>query len=784
MGVRLSPGQLARLSPAKRALLEKRISGALRAAPAPTLRRQHAQVAPLTRPQHGVWISEQSRGGGPLWNLSDAFRLRGALDEHCLRQAIAVSFQRHEVLRSQVTRGAEPALEVTDVTLPWALIDLTAHSREEVEREGQRLANECAQVTIDMHCAPLLRVTLIRLDAQRRLLVLVVHHIVGDGWSFGALMTEIQHSYAALADGRAPQLPPLPIQFNDYALWFAAQRAAADEVAAKAGQLAALLRGAPPLVTFPTDASRPAVLPVRGAIHRLVLPEATVTAIHALARKLGVSLFTTLLAALKVLLSRCSGQQDVVVGAASANREPPETEALAGMFVNVLVYRTDVADDPSFAELAQRVHAMGVKLLGARSVAFEEVLTALQLPHDASHQPLFQVGFAHQNWPFSMQALGAVRLERIGIHSGTVKYDVQFIVEERDAAMELAIEYSTALYRTDSIERLAEHYAVLLAGIAAAPQQRISCLPLLSAAQRAVICQRFGAAAVAAYPQAQRCLHELFEAQVARVPQAIALECGSERLSYAQLNARANRLAHHLRSLGVRPDTCVALCVGRSIEMGLAILGVLKAGGAYVPLDPSHPVERLAGLLSDCGARVLLADRSAEGPVVPAGVHCVDLTEECAWRDAASSNPEPSARPEHLAYVIYTSGSTGTPKGVMVEHCHIARLFAAAEACGDFDGADVWPLFHSYGFDYSVWEMWGAWSHGARLVIVPLHIARAPEEYLRFLGSVGATVLNQTPSAFARLLPALGPRWSRPIACWSRRMPSVAATPWGWRFRT
>jgi amino acid adenylation domain-containing protein len=756
--MKLSPEQLARLSPAKRALLEKRISGELRAAPAATLRRQHARSAPLTRTQHGVWISEQHHGAGPLWNLSDAFRLTGALDAHHLRQALELSFQRHEALRSQVTRGVEPMLEVTDVALPFALIDLTAHPRAAVEREAQRLANQCAQVTIDMHRAPLLRVTLIRLDAQQHLLVLAVHHIVGDGWSFGALMAEIQHSYAALADGRVPQLPPLPIQFNDYALWFAAQRAAAaDEVAAKARQVAALLSGAPPLVTFPTDASRPAVLPLQGALQRLVLPQPTVTAVHALARKLGVSSFTTLLAALQVLLSRCSGLQDVVVGAASGNREPPETEPLVGMFVNPLVYRTDVADDPSFAELARRVHATGVKLLGARTVAFEEVLTVLELPRDASHQPLFQVGFAFQNWPFSMQALGTVRLERVGVHSGTAKYDMHFVVEERDAAMELAIEYNTALYRADTIERLAEHYAVLLAGIAAAPQQRISRLPLLSAAQRAVICRQFGAAAVDAYPQAQRCLHELFEAQVERGPEAIALEWGSERLSYAQLNARANRLAHHLRALGVQPDSRVALCVERGIEMAVVILAVLKAGGAYVPLDPSHPPERLTGLLTDCAPRVLLVDRSAEHLVLPAGVQAVDLSDARAWQDAASSNPEPYARPEHLAYVIYTSGSTGTPKGVMVEHRHVARLFAAAEICGNFDATDVWPLFHFYGFDYSVWEMWGAWTHGGRLVIVPLHIARAPEEYLRFLSNVGATVLNQTPSAFARLLPALGP---------------------------
>ncbi|HSE18628.1 MAG TPA: amino acid adenylation domain-containing protein, partial [Pyrinomonadaceae bacterium] len=464
----------------------------------------------------------------------------------------------------------------------------------------------------------------------------------------------------------------------------------------------------------------------------------------------SVTLFMLLLAVFKVLLLRYSGQQDIVIGADVANRNRAETENLIGFFVNMLVLRTDLSGDPTFHELLQRVREVCLEAYAHQDLPFEKLVEELQPERNLSYAPLFQVVFLFQNTPLKDLQLPELTLSPVGTESGTAKFDLVFGLVEADQRLVGNLEYSTDLFEAETIKRMLGHFHTLLAAVVADPAQRLATLPLLTEGEEQQLAEWSNSSRE--YPR-DTCIHQLFAEQVARTPEAVAVNFEAQQLSYRDLNTRANQLAHYLQGLGLGPESLVALYLDRSVEMVVAILAVLKAGAAYLPLDLSSPAERVAFMLRDAGASVLvtedrfLEDLSAAGAVK---IVCLD-TDQARIAEQSAEAPASGVGPENLAYVIYTSGSSGAPKGTLITHANVTRLLAATDAVFQFDEGDVWTLFHSYAFDFSVWEIFGPLLTGGRLVVVPYLVSRSPAEFYELLRREQVTVLNQTPSAFRQL---------------------------------
>ena len=507
------------------------------------------------------------------------------------------------------------------------------------------------------------------------------------------------------------------------------------------------LAGIPPLLELPADRPRPPLRSVRGGRSALRVPAGVADALDALGRREGGTMFMTLLAAFKAWLARYTGQPDLVVGTPIANRNQAEVEDLIGFFANTLVLRTDVSGDPSFRELLGRVREMALGASAHQDLPFERLVEILQPERNLSHTPLFQVMFVFQNAPLAPVATGDLRLIPLDPHSGTSKFDLTLETFVTGRQLGGVIEYSTDLFDESTISRLIDGFAALLQGAAADPGRRLSDLPLLSESERRML---LGSRETA--PLAD--LVDLFERQVAEHGREVALVDRNDFLTYGELDRRANRLARHLRSLGVGPESLVCLCLDRSSDLVVSILGVLKAGGAYVPLDPTYPEERLRMLIEDTASRVVVTRGALlPGTSVPGEARVVRLdveSEAIARQSGERLRIAPPA--DGAAYVIYTSGSTGAPKGVVVPRSNVVRLLTATDRWFGFGPADAWTLFHSYAFDFSVWELWGALLYGGRLVIVPQDTARSPEAFHELLRQEHVTVLNQTPSAFRQLL--------------------------------
>jgi len=714
---------------------------------------------PLSFAQQRLWFLDQLEPGLASYNIPTAVRLEGDLDVGALRRALTEMVRRHESLRTVFAESDGSPLQVILPPSPVALevVDLTGMAAEEREAEAGRLAAEEAQTPFDLSAGPLLRAGLVRVGEREHVFLLTMHHIVSDGWSLGVLIEEVGALYEAYLAGEESPLPELEVQYADYAAW---QRGwlQGEVLDRQLSYWREQLSGAPPVLELPTDRPRPAVQSMRGATHSFVLGEELTAGIKALSRSEGVTLFMTLLAGFQALLSRYTGQEDVSVGTPIAGRTRGEVERLIGFFVNTLVMRTDLSGGPTFRELLGRVREVTLGAYAHQEVPFEKLVDELEVERSLSHAPLFQVMFVLQNTGSGsggkkIAEVSGLRMSGMEAESNTSKFDLTLAVAEGREGLSASIEYSTELFEAESIERLAGHFERLLAAATADPDRRLSDLQILSPEERERVVEGFN-------PSRRRhtnpaTLHGLFERQAALSPHAVALSFDGLHLSYSELNARANRLARRLRSLGVGPESPVALYLDRSAEMVVAILAVLKAGGAYLPLDPAYPRERVLFAIEDAGADVLIT-RDGLGRGLPAR-HLVELDADW-WRldgEAEDDLPE-FASPENLAYVIYTSGSTGKPKGVQVTHANVARLFASAEPLFSFSASDVWTLFHSYAFDFSVWELWGALLYGGRLVVVPQMVARSAGAFLGLLEGEGVTVLNQTPSAFYQLMEADG----------------------------
>ncbi|MEG5038381.1 MULTISPECIES: amino acid adenylation domain-containing protein [unclassified Microcoleus] len=712
------------------------------------------QNIPLSFAQERLWFFDQLEPGNPFYNLCGAVRITGQLNAEALRQSIEKIIERHEVLRTAFAAVEGQPIQVVAAAGDWTLplIDLSDRSPDDREVEVQRLSASSAREPFDLGQSSLLRAKLLRLDETEHVLLLTVHHIVFDGWSLGVFLRELAEFYQAFSSNDLPLLSPLPIQYADFATW-QRQQLQGEILETQLGYWKQQLSGSLPILNLPTDFPRPAVQTFQGARQTWELPKDLSLALAGLGQQEKATLFMTLLAAFKTLLYRYTGQTDILVGSPIANRNRSEIEALIGFFVNTLVLRSDLNGNPTFRELLRSVREVALGAYAHQDVPIEKLVEELQPERDLSYSPLFQVGFALQNGLTQTLELPGLTLNSHEIDTGTANFDLMLFLEETERGLTATWEYSTNLFQPSTIARMHGHFQILLEGIIANADTRISELPLLSDRERHQLLIEWNNTQVD-YPK-DSTIHQLFEAQVERTPDAIAVVFEDQKLTYRELNKRANQVAHYLQKVGVKPEVLVGICTERSLDTIVGLLGILKAGAAYVPLDPANPSERNAFILQDASVSVLLTQEKLLGSLSKYSGQVVCLDADCpAIAQNSTDNPNSHPTAENLAYVIYTSGSTGQPKGVLVTHGNVVRLFAATQSWYNFSESDVWTLFHSYAFDFSVWEMWGALIYGGRLVIVPYLVARSPIAFYELLCRERVTVLNQTPSAFRQLMQA------------------------------
>jgi aspartate racemase len=681
-------------------------------------------VFPLSFAQQRLWFLDQLEPGSPLYNTPHAFRMSGILDVQALQQTFEAIVSRHESLRTTFSdvEGVPMQCIAEKGAISLPVIDLTSLPEADREGEAQRLAAEEFRRPFNLAQGPLLRLNLLRLSDKEHILLLTLHHIVTDGWSMGILVQEMATIYEAFSHGTVPSLPELPIQYADFAEW---QRKwlEGEMLESQISYWKEQLGGKLPIVELPTDHPRPAFQTYRGKKKTRVLPKTLHEALKALSHREGVTLFMTLLAAFQTLLHSYTGQDDIIVGSATANRNRLEIEGLIGFFVNTLVLRTDLSGNPTFRDLLKRVREVALGAYAHEDLPFEKLVEELQVPRDPSYNPLFQVMFVLQNVPMVSLQLSGITLTPLEAETDTAKFDLMLELTEGPEGLTSSIEYNTDLFESDTIERMAAHYQILLQGIVANPNARLSELPLLTDPERHQLLVEWKTTQTD-YPR-DKCIHELFEEQVERTPDAVALVFEDQRLTYKELNRRANQLAYHLRKHGVGPDALVGICMERSLEMVVGLLGILKAGGAYVPLDAVYPKERLEFMVKDTGIAVLLTQRRMI-PVIPAGILktlCLDTEWETVVGETDQNVPACSTA-DSLAYVMYTSGSTGTPKGVEVLQRGVVRLVINTNYAR-LNEKEIFLLMAPISFDASTFELWAGLLNGATCIVYPAGVPSA-----------------------------------------------------------
>ncbi|WP_315729290.1 non-ribosomal peptide synthetase [Bradyrhizobium sp. SZCCHNS2021] len=720
-------------------------------APPPLSVAARTSSIPLSYTQEPLWFLEQVGLVGTAYNMAGAVRLQGRVDIEALEEALQEIVRRHDILRTRfdAVNGQGAQIIENRSAFRCELIDLSAHGDQSSNEDVQRLIRNHANVRFDLRAGPLIRTTIVRLSDEEHLLLVNLHHIVADGWSVGVLLRELGHLYAGSTGSPQSPLSPLPVQYADYAIW---QR---DWLDGPVGERhldhwRRRLAGATTALSLPTDRPRPAVQSFAGAASCFVVPQDLSRQLSGLARRESASLYMVFLAAFSALLGRYSDQRDILVGSPVNGRSRPELEDLIGMFVNMLVMRCDLSGDPAFRDYLAAIKETALDAYAHQDLPFEKLVEALQPERDLSRQPLFQVCLSFENIPFDELELAGVTISPVAADQHlTAKFDLTLFVREATDGIACTFEYATDLFEAATIARLADHFVRLLQEIAARPEARLSELSLLSAVERQQLTAWSGDSV--AYPQ-DRCLHELFAEQAARDPGAPAAVMGDEELSYGALERRANRLAHHLRRLGVGPDVIVGLCVERSLDMVVGVLGILKAGGAYLPLDPRYPAERLAYMLEDARVPVLVTQSGLMQrlPATEAVVVQLDV-DASAIAGHAETAPAVSCDADHLAYVIYTSGSTGRPKGVMTSHRGIMNLADAQLDQLPLTAGDRILQFASISFDAAVWDLVMSWRVGAALVLAEQHDLMPGEPLRELLQRQRVTAVLLPPAALAAL---------------------------------
>ncbi|MEG4227994.1 amino acid adenylation domain-containing protein [Microcoleus sp. N9_B2] len=702
---------------------------------------------PLSFAQERLWFFDQLEPGNPFYNLCGAVRITGQLNAETLRQSIDKIIGRHEILRTAFAGGEKAQVQVIfdAKSFPLPLIDLSDRSPEKREKAAQELSVQEAQSPFDLTQPNLLRAKLLRLSEMEHTLLLSAHHIIFDGWSLGVFLREIAAFYEELSNKNLVAIPPLPIQYADFATW-QRQQMQGEILETQLTYWKQQLSGSTAVLNLPTDFSRPAVQSYKGDRQLFELPEQLTEAIRQLSHREKTTVFMTLLAAFKTLLYRYTGQEDILVGSPIANRNSSETESLIGFFVNTLVLRTDLNGNPTFRELLSRVREVALGAYAHQDVPFEKLVEELQPNRDLSHSPLFQVMFAFQNASEFALELPGLSLNCQQIHSGTANFDLTLELETTATGIRGWFEYSIDLFSPTTIARMAGHFQNLLESIVANSSARLSDLPMLAEAERHQLLFEWNNTGIN-YSQ-NGCVHRLFEVQAAKNPDAVAVQFECQSFTYRELNNRANQLAHYLLSLGVKPDAIVGVYMDRSLDAIVAILGVLKAGGAYLPLDPNYSKERLNFMLEDAGVQVLLTQTqlAANLPAQKITVICLDAEWERISQQH-QSNPDSAVGPENLAYIIYTSGSTGKPKGVMVQHHSLANYTQAASVEYGIEANDRILQFASLSFDVSAEEIYPCLTRGATLVLRENSMSDSISSFLQKCREWEITVLN-LPTAY------------------------------------
>ncbi len=702
----------------------------------------------LTEAQRELWFASQmSDEASCAYNECRQLHLRGALNQKALLGALQKVMSRHEALRTTLspdgnTQQVDPALKPEFSTLDWSGLAPDQHASRLEAFEAEEAARP-----FDLIRGPLLRARLIRLGEKHHVLAVSVHHIICDGHSLGIVLRELGEIYDAECRGTRDELAA-PLQLSEYVRRKSRQSATSAED--EKFWLSQFGQGAPTL-ELPTDHPRPSEWTFDGAIERVLLPVELADALKRVSGRHAGTLFTTLFAGCAILLHKLSGQNEMVIGIPQADRATEGGETLVGHCVNFLPLRAKVNGE-TFADLLAGIQKGFLDAYDHQHYSYGRLIQNLNLPRDPCRVPLVSVTLNVQKLGEALEFLGLETELHPNAHART-NFDLGFNVTEIEGALQLDCRYNTSLFSARTIRRWLGNFQTLLEQITADPQQKVTSISMLTPEERGKVLYDW-TGGKAAFPQ-DKCVHQLFEEQATRTPEAVAVVFEEQRMSYGELNRRANRLAHRLRALGLGPEAMVGLYLERSVEMIIGIIAVLKTGAAYVPMDSSYPAERLEFVLQDTKARVLVTQRAlaAEFPAFKNEVVCVDDGMD-AEDPSQFENPNTDVGPENLAYVIYTSGSTGQPKGVMITHQNMTRLFSATEGWYKFNDRDVWTMFHSYAFDFSVWEIWGALTNGGRLVVVPYPISRSPEDFIGLLAREGVTVLNQTPSAFRQLVQA------------------------------
>ncbi|UKO96129.1 non-ribosomal peptide synthetase [Nostoc sp. UHCC 0870] len=735
----------------------------------------------LSFAQQRLWLLAQLQGSSATYNMPIALQLNGNLNLDALHSSLAYLLNRHESLRMYFpTIAGQPQIAIRKLDEIEVLTVQDCRNFDEYPESPsiQGLIDAHTQETFDLNTGPLFKAKLLQLQDHKCVLAINMHHIISDGWSMGVFVRELRQAYTAFSQGETPNLAPLPVQYSDYAAW---QRnwLQGEVLENQINYWKHQLQDASPLLELPTDYPRPAEQSYRGDRYLYSLTPELSTAVKAFSQQQGVSLYMTLLATLNILLSRYSRQNDLCIGSPIANRTHSQTESLIGFFVNTLVLRNQINPEQSFIELLQRTRQTCLDAYAHQDIPFEVLVEKLQPERSMSYNPLFQVMFALENNESPELGLPGLEIQWLGVECAIAKFDLSLMVMEEDNQLNCSWEYATDLFENVTIQRMAEQFAVLLKGIIDHPQQPIHTLPLMTAAELLQL-QRWNQTQTD-YPH-DKTLVDLFEKQVTKNPNHLALVFASQSLTYQQLNQKANQLAHYLiQNHQIQPDTLIGICVERSLEMIIGVLGILKAGGAYVPIDPNYPQERIQFMLEDAGISVLLTQSFLldKLPLTNLENPCqVLFLDQETFNSALTENPSPKSTPDNLAYVIYTSGSTGQPKGVMIEHRAIVNLSLVWAQTFQVQYDSRLLQFGSFSFDLSVAEIATNLVTGACLYLSDKETLLPSQSLVDFLTEHKITHSFLSPSSLSVL-----PRVSLPdlqcLTAGGEACPAELVSQWG-----
>ncbi|MDM8560649.1 amino acid adenylation domain-containing protein [Candidatus Parabeggiatoa sp. HSG14] len=699
---------------------------------------------PISFSQQRLWFLDQLEGSNATYNIPVALRLDGPLQITVLEQSLSEIIQRHETLRTTIpTINGKPVVQLSMTGYQLSIVDLTQLSLEKQASKIQQLVSEEARLPFDLAKGHLFRAILWKLGVQEHVLGVTMHHIISDGWSMGVFLRELSTLYEAFFQGKPSPLPALEIQYADFTHW-QQQWLTGERLEKHVNYWKKQLAGIPTLLELPTDKPRPAIQRFRGATLHLTVPSTLTDQLKSLSQQSETTLFMTLLAAFATLLSRYSDTSDIVIGSPIANRTHSQVEPLIGFFVNTIVLRLNLENNPHFEELLRRIQSVAREAYAHQEIPFEKLVEALKLERNLSHTPLFQVMFALQSASLEQLKLSKLTLTPIVPDNVIAKFDLTLEMEETTQGLAGTLEYNTDLFERTTIERMVGHFQTLLEGIVDNPLKPIQELPLLTIAEYQQLLDWNDTSVD--YPT-EMCLHQLFEAQVERTPEVVAVVFEEQHLTYAELNDRANQLAHHLQTLGIKPNVLVGICIERSIDMIIGLLGILKVGGTYLPLEPTYPTARLALMLEDAEVPVLLTQSGfiQKLPKTTAQVICLDIMGS-TLSHLSTTNLKSGVEYTDLAYVIYTSGSTGMPKGVMNTHKGICNRLLWMQETYQLTATDNVLQKTPFGFDVSVWEFFWPLLVGARLVVAKPDGHKDPDYLLKLIMQQHITTLHFVPS--------------------------------------